>query len=69
MTTMNDSYKNHSTFVLLMAASLLSACSHTGQVHHENLYEMIPAASDRMNEELIEEANYTTLNGGPGGYR
>jgi hypothetical protein len=52
-----------------MAASFLSACSHTEQVHHENLYEMIPAASDRMNEELMEESNYSSLNSRPGGYR
>jgi hypothetical protein len=63
-------YSNQrSSLVLLMAASMLGACSHTGEVHRENQYEMIPAASDRMNEQLIEETNFTSLNSGPGGYR
>lgn len=66
---MENNLQSRSSLAMLMAASILTACSHTGEVHHENLYEMIPAASDRMNEELMEESNFTNLNSGPGGYR
>ena len=31
---MNETQKTRNSLVLLMAASLLSACSHTGAVHH-----------------------------------
>lgn len=66
---MTQKMNPRSSLVMLMAASFLTACSHTGEVHRENQYEMIPAASDRMNEELMEEKNFTSLNNGPGGYR
>ena len=68
MMIMNESQKTRTSLVLLMAASLLSACSHTGAVHHANMYMTNPDA-DVENEELMQESNFTSLNAGPGGYR
>ena len=57
---MNESLKTHSTLVLLMAASLLAGCSHTGAVHHANMYMTNPDA-DVENEELMQETNMTSI--------
>ena len=65
---MNESLKTRSTLVLLMAASFMAGCSHTGAVHHANMYMTNPDA-DVENEELMQESNFTSLNAGPGGYR
>ena len=43
-----------------MAASLLSACSHTGAVHHANMTMTNPDA-DVETEELMQETNLTSI--------
>lgn len=53
---------------LLMTASLVSGCSHTGEVHYANDYTVSPDA-DVETEELMEETGMTSIGGGPGGYR
>jgi outer membrane biogenesis lipoprotein LolB len=60
MNTMNDLYKPRHSLILLMAASFLAACSHTGEVHHANMYMTNPDA-DIETEELMEETNFTSI--------
>ena len=60
MMIMNESQKTRTSLVLLMAASLLSACSHTGAVHHANMYMTNPDA-DVETEELMQETNMTRI--------
>ncbi len=68
MTTMNDIQTLRSSLVLLMAASFIAGCSHTGAVHYANDYTVNPDA-DVENEELMSETGMTSIGGGPGGYR
>jgi len=57
---MNEPKKSRTSLVLLMAASLLSACSHTGAVHYANRYMTNPDA-DVETEELMTETNMTSI--------
>ena len=57
---MNESLKTRSTLVLLMAASFIAGCSHTGAVHRENMYMTNPDA-DVETEELMQETNMTSI--------
>ena len=56
---MNDTLKTP-TLVLLMAASFITGCSHTGAVHHANMYMTNPDA-DVETEELMQETNMTSI--------
>ena len=60
MTIMNETQKKRNSLVLLMAASLLSACSHTGAVHHANMTMTNPDAAVET-EELMQETNLTSI--------
>ena len=60
MTIMNETQKTRNSLVLLMAASLLSACSHTGAVHHANMTMTNPDV-DVETEELMQETNLTSI--------
>ena len=68
MIIMNESNTLRHSLVLLMAASFISGCSHTGAVHYANDYTVNPDA-DVETEELMEETGMTSIGGGPGGYR
>ena len=57
---MNDKQKVRSSLVILMAASFLTGCSHTGEVHHANMYMTNPDA-DVESEELMQETNMTRI--------
>jgi hypothetical protein len=56
------------SLVLLMAASFISGCSHTGAVHYANDTTVNPDA-DVETETLMEETGMTSIGGGPGGSR
>ena len=53
---------------LLMTASFVSGCSHTGAVHYANDYTVNPDG-DVATAELMNEEGITSLGAGPGGYR
>jgi general stress protein 26 len=57
---MNEPQKTRTSLVLLMAASFIAACSHTGAVHHANRYMTNPDA-DVETEELMTETNMTSI--------
>ena len=60
MMIMNEPQKTRTSLVLLMAATLLSACSHTGAVHQANMTMTNPDA-DVETEELMQETNLTSI--------
>lgn len=68
MNLMKEQINLRHSLVLLMAASFISGCSHTGAVHYANDTTVNPDA-DVETEELMEETRMTSIGGGPGGYR
>lgn len=68
MTVMKELQTLRHSLVLLMAASVISGCSHTGAVHYANDTTVNPDA-DVETEELMAETGMTSIGGGPGGYR
>ena len=68
MNIMKEEINLRHSLVLLMAASFISGCSHTGAVHYANDTTVNPDA-DVETEELMEETGMTSIGGGPGGYR
>lgn len=68
MTVMKELQTLRHSLVLLMAASFISGCSHTGAVHYANDTTVNPDA-DVETEELMEETGMTSIGVGPGGYR
>lgn len=68
MIIMKEQLNLRHSLVLLMAASFISGCSHTGAVHYANDTTVNPDA-DVETEALMEETGMTSIGGGPGGYR
>ncbi|MGV0954104.1 MAG: hypothetical protein ACOYBQ_09020 [Fluviibacter sp.] len=65
---MSPSIPTRHTLILLMAASFIVGCTHTGAVHYANDTTVNPDA-DVATEELMNEEGITSLGAGPGGYR
>ena len=68
MISMNEPHTLRHSLVLLMAASFISGCSHTGAVHYANDYTVNPDA-DAIDESQMAEVGMTHIGGGLGGYR
>jgi len=68
VTVMKELQTLRHSLVLLMVASFIGGCSHTGAVHYANDTTVNPDA-DVETEELMAETGMTSIGGGPGGYR
>ena len=64
MMTLNDRSTIRHSLVLLMAASFISGCSHTGAVHYAN-DDTVNPDGDVIGAEQINEMGVTHI--GPGG--